>query len=168
MVLAVSVLSHPGRTGDGGRAGRGAVGRRHCRRGRAGQRLGIVRVVAERHLDLDGLAHVCGHQHVGRDGGPADRRVVGQPLVGEGGIGQPVRVGDARGARRQRLSHLGRTSDGGRAGRGAVGRRHYQSRLGGQRLGIPPVVGERHPDLDTRVCVSGHQSVGGARRPADV
>ena len=62
-----------------------------------------------------------GGEGVAGAGGPRDVRPAGDPLVAVGDAGQPVLVGDARYLRRQRLAHLGRTADGGRARGRAVG-----------------------------------------------
>ena len=103
---------------------RGRRGRAHRRRRRAGERLGMAEVVVEAHPHLEGLAQVGVDQGVGarilaRNVGL--RAVHPNPLVRVGGAGQPVRIHDAGGDRRQRLAHLGRARDGRRARRRGVG-----------------------------------------------
>ena len=92
--------------------------------GGAGQGLLVAAVVDEGHSDLDGLALVGVYELVGRVGRLLYIRigcsVTGYPLVGERFAAQTVGVGNARYARRQRLSHLCRATDGGRAGRRGV------------------------------------------------
>ena len=140
----------------GGQA-RGTGGRlrgRHCVRGRAGQRLIIARVVGEGHLHFDGLAFVGIGQGVGAVRRSSDCVVVGQPLVGEGDVLQPVLVCDAGGVCGEGLADPGGTANG-RCSRGwAVGylwlgsKANRLRRRTGQRLIIARVVCEGHMHFD--------------------
>ena len=115
-------LVYLGRAADGGRSRGFAVGcRSYCLRRHAGQGLGVVPVVGEGHLYLDGLSLFPVGQGVTGTGGPVDVRPPGHPLVAVGNVVQPVLIGDCRRIRRQRLVHLGRASDGGRARCRSVG-----------------------------------------------
>ena len=109
-------------SGGGGevdRRSRRAVAQ-HRTRSLTGQGLLVAAVVGEGHADLDRLALVGGYEGVGRAGGILYIRigcsVTGYPLVGERFAAQTVGVGDAADVSRQRLAHLGRSADGGRAG----------------------------------------------------
>ena len=100
---ALWIVGRQWRLGDRGRRG-------------AGQSLGIACIVREGDGHLDSLAFVCGNQGIAGGRGAADRGVVGQPLVGEGCVDQTVGVGDVRGDRRERLTHLRCAADDGSAG----------------------------------------------------
>ena len=91
------------------------------------------------------------------------------PLVGDGGVGQPVGVGDAHGVRRQLLSVLQDALYRRAAGAGRVGTfRNSLRDLAGQRLRVVPVVGERDLHLDGLAGVAIAQGVGGAGRALNV
>ena len=69
---------------------------RDRRRRRAGHRLLVAVIVGEGHMNLDGFARVCRNYGVAGGRGAVDVSIVGEPLVGEGCVGQAVRVGYAR------------------------------------------------------------------------
>ena len=125
-------------------------------------------VVGERHPNLDGCPRVGVHQLVACAGGAVDFGVIANPLVVERRVGQAVGVGDARRVRRQRLAHLGRAADGRGARRCPVWPgRDLGRRRAGERLGMPGVVGERHPNLDGCARVGVRQPVRRAGRAVD-
>ena len=64
-------------------------------------------VVGKGHLHFDGLAFVGIGQGVSRAGSACDCSVVGQPLVGEGGVRETVSVLDARCVRPSTFPQLG-------------------------------------------------------------
>ena len=80
-------------------------------RRRTGEFLAVAPVVGEAHRDPDGPALVGRRQGIGGAGGTRYFYIVGQPLVAEGGVVQPVLVRDARRVRGQGLAHLGRAAD---------------------------------------------------------
>ena len=136
----------------------------------------MAEVVGEGHPHLEGRAQVGVDQGVGRVGLVGDvRRVRGavrihpDPLVAVADTGQPVRIHDAGGDRRQRLAHLRRARDGRRARRGGVRRaRDRLRRRAGALLVAAEVVGETHLDLDLLAQVVVSQGVGGGGRVGDV
>ena len=134
--------------GEVDRRSRRAVAQ-HRTRGRAGQGLLVAAVVGEGHSDLDEPALVGLYELVGRV-----RRILyirtgcsvtGYPLVGERFAAQTVGVGNAGDARRQRLSHLRRAADGGRAGGRGVGCRLRLGPNPARRLACPGLVAGADP-----------------------
>ena len=178
------LLAHLSRATDGRLPGGRTVGcllldsKVNLIRGRAGQRCLVPRVVLEGDPHLDGLAYVVGHQGVGIARRIRDVRVrtavVGNPLVGERSVFQPVRIGDAEGVRRERLAYVRRSSDDRFAGGGVVGCLLLDSkadrlrRLAGQGLLVPVVVGETALHFDGFAIVGCYEGIGGVRRTRDV
>ena len=132
-------------------------------------------VVGEGDPDCEGPALIGWGQFVGRarlsryfdvdvvagSGVCVDDRLVVEPLVLEGCVGQPVGVINRRGVRRQRLADLGRPRDSGKARRSVFGRgRHGHRRRAGQCLLVVGVVGEGHPDLESGALVIWDKRVG--------
>ena len=164
--------------GDGGGQARGLgwrLGGLHRLRGGGGQRCLVPLVVGDDDPHLDGLTLVAGQQGISGARSPRDVRIVAQPLIAVGDVGQPVRVGDARGVRRQHLAHLGRAGDGRFPGCGRVGSpllldskaNRIRGRTG-QRCLVPRVVDDGDPHLDGLALVVGHQRIGGIRLARDV
>ena len=81
-----------------------------------GQGFGVVSIVGEGHPHLDGLSLLAVGEGIGGAGGSVDVRLVGQPLVAVGHVGQPVHVVYGRCVRRERMVHLRCASNGGKAG----------------------------------------------------
>ena len=107
-------LTHPGRSRDGWSALGRSVGRglgRHRLRAVAGPGLLVPRVVGEAHLHLDDQALILGVYPVAGAGPSLDVGSAGDPLVGEDGVLQAVRVVYFRSVGDEGLAHPGRSPD---------------------------------------------------------
>ena len=107
-------LTHPGRSRDGRSALGRSVGRglgRHRLRAVAGPGLLVPRVVGEAHPHLDDQALILGGYPVAGAGPSLDVGSAGDPLVGEDGVLQAVRVVYFRSVGGEGLAHPGRSPD---------------------------------------------------------
>ena len=120
-------MPHGQRVAPDGRGvgGTGGGGRRNLVGLVAGQRAsGLSLIVVEGHPDRDLVALLARGQGVGGTRGAPDIRPRRDPLVGVADRRQPFVVGDVRGRRRQRPTHLRRIRNGRLALGGGVGGDH--------------------------------------------